>query len=180
MPPTSLTRAANSVAGAGGPGPGGVPYQGGSAGPFGSAGSAGSGGSIVVQSHLGTAINERDSLVSAGVPGNCIGAITDGGHDLSFPDISCPHAIAVDPKLGALGDYGGPTQTMALHAASAALNQGAACPSTDQRGVVRPQGGACDIGAFEVARLVCRPVAASVRGTHPVIVQLSCADPSGL
>jgi hypothetical protein len=36
-----------------------------------------------------------------------------------------------------------------LLAGSPALNAGAACPATDQRGVARPQAGACDIGAVE-------------------------------
>ncbi len=56
-----------------------------------------------------------------------------------------------DPKLAALTGNGGLTQTMALLAGSPALNFGVACPppATDQRGVTRPQGGACDSGAFE-------------------------------
>jgi hypothetical protein len=44
---------------------------------------------------------------------------------------------------------------MALAAGSAAIDQvpatGGGCPATDQRGVKRPQGSACDIGAFEFA-----------------------------
>ncbi len=60
-----------------------------------------------------------------------------------------------DPKLAALADNGGPTQTMRLQPASAAIDQvppsGADCPMTDQRGVARPGGTACDIGAYEVA-----------------------------
>ena len=32
---------------------------------------------------------------------------------------------------------------------SPALDNGANCPATDQRGVARPQGAACDIGAVE-------------------------------
>ena len=42
---------------------------------------------------------------------------------------------------------------MALGAGSAALNGAvlADCPATDQRGVTRPQGTGCDIGAFELA-----------------------------
>jgi hypothetical protein len=45
---------------------------------------------------------------------------------------------------------------MALGGGSAAINQvpatGAGCPLTDQRGVHRPQGSTCDIGAFELAK----------------------------
>jgi predicted outer membrane repeat protein len=55
-----------------------------------------------------------------------------------------------DPRLGPLAANGGPTQTSAL-LGSAAVNAGAvvAGVTTDQRGVVRPQLGAPDIGAFE-------------------------------
>jgi hypothetical protein len=56
-----------------------------------------------------------------------------------------------DPQLGPLQDNGGFTMTMALGAGSPAINAGndPSCPSTDQRGVARPQGSHCDIGAFE-------------------------------
>jgi CSLREA domain-containing protein len=64
-----------------------------------------------------------------------------------------------DPKLDPLGSYGGPTQTHRLQSDSPAIDAGpptdgdpTACPppDTDQRGVSRPQGSACDIGAFEL------------------------------
>jgi CSLREA domain-containing protein len=58
-----------------------------------------------------------------------------------------------DPLLAALASNGGPTQTRALEAGSPAIDHGGTsangCPPTDQRGVTRPQGPACDIGAFE-------------------------------
>ena len=46
---------------------------------------------------------------------------------------------------------GGTTSTHALLAGSAAVDSGGAagCAATDQRGVERPQGGVCDIGAYE-------------------------------
>ena len=54
-----------------------------------------------------------------------------------------------------LQDNGGPTKTLALRAGSPALDKvppgGAGCTATDQRGIARPQGPACDIGAFELA-----------------------------
>ncbi|HET6865942.1 MAG TPA: fibronectin type III domain-containing protein, partial [Solirubrobacteraceae bacterium] len=56
-----------------------------------------------------------------------------------------------DPKLGPLQGNGGPTPTMALGAGSAAIDRGAGCASTDQRGLTRPVGAACDIGAYEFA-----------------------------
>jgi predicted outer membrane repeat protein len=53
--------------------------------------------------------------------------------------------------LGPLADNGGPTQTMALLPGSPAIDMGNDyyCKDIDQRGVARPQGSQCDIGAFE-------------------------------
>jgi hypothetical protein len=48
-------------------------------------------------------------------------------------------------------DNGGPTQTRALAAGSAAIDAGGACTATDQRGVARPAGASCDSGAYEFA-----------------------------
>jgi hypothetical protein len=61
--------------------------------------------------------------------------------------------LHVDPLLGPLADNGGPTETMRIGAASPARDAipTPACGQPfDQRGVHRPQGPACDIGAFEV------------------------------
>ena len=64
----------------------------------------------------------------------------------------------IDPLLGPLRDNGGPTFTHALLPGSPAIDAGNpatpgsggnACEATDQRGVSRPQGVACDIGAYE-------------------------------
>ena|GEM_PF-2155402 len=58
----------------------------------------------------------------------------------------------VDPMLGPLQDNGGPTPTMAPLPGSPAIDGAANCDSiaTDQRGIVRPQGEACDVGAVEI------------------------------
>ncbi len=86
--------------------------------------------------------------------GNCAGyALVDKGHNLGYGDDSCPGLVG-DPRLGALASNGGPTQTMALGIGSAAVDvvPVAACSvKTDQRGVSRPQHGACDVGAYELA-----------------------------
>jgi beta-glucanase (GH16 family) len=56
----------------------------------------------------------------------------------------------VDAGLDGLADNGGPTLTHALLSGSPAIDVAVGtCPPTDQRGVVRPQGVACDVGAFE-------------------------------
>jgi hypothetical protein len=55
-----------------------------------------------------------------------------------------------NPLLQPRADNGGPTATMAIPLSSPAFNAGLGCPATDQRGVARPQAGACDLGAFEL------------------------------
>jgi CSLREA domain-containing protein len=77
--------------------------------------------------------------------------------------------IIGDPKLGPLGDYGGPTKTFALLPGSPAINAGSdalipAGATTDQRGFARIAGAHVDIGAFEVqngAPTLSAPVAAT-------------------
>jgi hypothetical protein len=66
-----------------------------------------------------------------------------------------------DPKLGQLGNYGGPTQTISLLSGSPAIDAGNpnGCTDgnghllkTDQRGKTRPDKedtSGCDMGAFE-------------------------------
>ena len=73
------------------------------------------------------------SIVQGGCPGNCT-YVTYG-----------------DPLLGPLANNGGFTQTMALGPASPAIDAAdfQDCLATDQRGVSRPQGNTCDIGAYE-------------------------------
>lgn len=85
---------------------------------------------------------------------NCSGGVTnDGGGNLSWPDATCP-GLNQDPLLDPAGlqNNGGPTQTIALQPGSPAIDFAVACPppTTDQRGVARPQGSACDSGAFEL------------------------------
>jgi hypothetical protein len=95
--------------------------------------------------------------------GNCAGLITDSGYNLD-DDGSCGFTPAnnslsdTNPMLdpAGLANNGGPTQTIALEPGRVAID---AIPSgaigcgttdtTDQRGVTRPQGAGCDIGAFE-------------------------------
>jgi len=108
----------------------------------------------------GTEATVRGSILSGSGGGPmCAGAVTSAGFNVG--DGSCDSALTkpgdqpfADPKLGFLVDNGGPTLTMALGASSAARDTGGACgPARDQRGGVRPQGGACDAGAFEVGSL---------------------------
>jgi hypothetical protein len=70
---------------------------------------------------------------------------------------------SADPLLAPLAENGGPTQTMALPKGSPALSRGSRCEATDQRGIPRSLGGACDAGAYE--RVLCGGVAVNVVGT---------------
>jgi hypothetical protein len=60
--------------------------------------------------------------------------------------------LDADPLLGALADNGGSTQTFLPGTGSSAFDtaNSATCPATDQRGISRPQGAGCDIGAVEI------------------------------
>jgi hypothetical protein len=84
---------------------------------------------------------------------NCASGASDGGSNLTYLGGACglTGPVQADPQLGTLANNGGPTQTMALQTGSPAVDA-AACQTavaTDQRGVARPQGAACDIGAYE-------------------------------
>jgi hypothetical protein len=90
---------------------------------------------------------------------NCSMPVTSQGDNLSS-DGSCFATNATlndragtDPLLGALANNGGATQTHALLPGSPAidmvLHNPCPPPATDQRGVQRPAGGWCDIGAVE-------------------------------
>jgi hypothetical protein len=95
-----------------------------------------------------------DSIVAANAPVQCDGVSGSPQGNIVFPDATCPGTVA-DPGLVALSDNGGPTSTMRLPAGSPAIDAvpsvNAGCPSTDQRGIARPQGAACDAGAYERA-----------------------------
>lgn len=91
-------------------------------------------------------------------------AMVTSDHNISS-DASCLFTDAgskqnTNPLLGGLANNGGETDTLALQPGSPAIDVGtnAGCPPIDQRGVSRPQGTACDIGAFE---LVPAPPAAA-------------------
>ena len=107
----------------------------------------------------------QNSILAGNSGGNCAGAITSSIYTLSS-DTTCALAGSgdlnnVNPKLGTLGNYGGPTQTIPLLSGSPAIDAGdpGGCTdsqghllTTDQRGYPRPDredNGGCDMGAFE-------------------------------
>lgn len=112
----------------------------------------------------GAALTVGTSIIAGGEGGANCGSgspVTDAGYNIDS-GTSCGFTAAahstsnVSPRLGALASNGGPTQTMALLSGSPAIQAiPAATPgcigATDQRGVIRPQGTGCDIGAYELA-----------------------------
>jgi hypothetical protein len=86
---------------------------------------------------------------------NLVGKVTDPYGSMALPIVPGPgDRFNVTPdqvRLGPLQLNGGPTPTHALLRRSIAIDAGpeSGCLATDQRGVARPFGPRCDIGAFE-------------------------------
>ncbi len=130
----------------------------------------------------------ENSIVSAGTANtgfeNCEGTPTSLGHNLDTLN-QCNFTAtgdlvtSTDPMLGPLQDNGGPVQTLALGPASPAIDAGtdSGCPATDARGVLRPAGAACDIGAFEVATPIATTTAANSIASGSAILNGAAFNP---
>jgi hypothetical protein len=133
----------------------------------------------VENSIVGSCINPAGAVAPSGG-----GNVESPGETCSFNDSTDQVNVSVfDLALEALDDNGGATETHALLPGSAAINAGTPnCPppSTDQRGVTRPQGAACDTGAYEseLIQVVIdikpgsdsNPIHRSGRGNLPVAI----------
>ena len=121
----------------------------------------------------------RKSIISGNALGQCrstrLRAITSFN---LVSDLSCGPNFAelqgVDPLLDTLRNNGGPTRTMALLPGSPAIDvipsrviepwraflPGTRCTegASDQRGVARPAGSSCDIGAYEQSDVILTPI----------------------
>lgn len=117
---------------------------------------AGNTGTGISNQQQGVTLTLANTIIVANNDFNCNGTFIDGGNNLQFGGnlpTSCGGTIPViDPLLDILAANGGPTRTMALLPGSPAIDagNGLLCPPADQRGVSRPVGAGCDIGAFEV------------------------------
>ena len=102
-----------------------------------------------------------DALGTFASQGNNLIGETDGSSGWVGSDLTGTIAQPLDPVLAPLGDYGGPTQTMALLLNSPAIDAGnnALIPAgvtTDQRGFARIVNGTVDIGAFETNGIIVK------------------------
>ncbi|MEZ4864700.1 MAG: choice-of-anchor Q domain-containing protein [Caldilineaceae bacterium] len=133
---------------------------------------ANTGGNIFNDESSLSIVNSIVADATAG--GNCAnssGFLTSQGHNLESTN-TCSFTAAGDlvntaPLLGLLQNNGGHTFTRALLVDSPALDQAdsANCTPTDQRGVSRPQGTACDVGAYE--RFVTPPASTATITVEP-------------
>jgi predicted outer membrane repeat protein len=123
--------------------------------------------------------NIKNSIVANSPSGNdCGGTVIASGVNFTT-DGTCPGFTQVPStgpgglNLGPLADNGGPTQTHALLPGSVAIDAAPDCTdlnstpdkihapqdvvTTDQRGIGRPQGSACDVGSYEFVPCTTQP-----------------------
>jgi hypothetical protein len=152
-------------------------------------GALGAGGNIDASPGSVSLKNTISAGGAAASGANCAGTVTSAGHNIeSTAPSQCglspalADLIGVNPLLGALQPNGGPTPTQALLSGSPALNAGDnnGCPAGDQRGVARPQGPACDIGAYELAPPTATTGAASAIGTSTATLAGAAVNPDVL
>jgi hypothetical protein len=100
----------------------------------------------------GTPAMFSNNLIAYNHPFDCdITTPNDSGEENLDTDGTCPRVgLTADPSIGPLTNNGGPSLTHALLMGSPAIDAGSGeCPEEDQRGIQRPEGNACDLGAYE-------------------------------
>ena len=117
------------------------------------------GGTVTIQNSI------LAGNMSAGIPNDCIFTLESAGYNLIGNTSGCSFTPVtgdltnIEPKLGPLVEPAGLPGYHSLLPGSPAIDAGnpAGCTdqngnllTTDQRGVARPQGLRCDIGAFEL------------------------------
>lgn len=125
----------------------------------------------------------RNSIVAGGFPDNCIAILSviassggnlDSGNSCGFTGPG--DLVNTDAQLGALRANGGLGLTQAPRSVSPVfgLARAAFCSASDQRGIARPQGGACDSGAVEAATVPVSTALPSISGTPAAGRTLTC------
>lgn len=153
--------------------------------------SASEGSNLYVVNHASVTAQITNTLIANGLmSSNCggnIDYITDGGYNLDDDDTcnltSLTSLPNTNPLLdGVLANNGGLTETHALLEDSPAID---CIPSgingcggnitTDQRGIVRPQGDGCDIGAYELVLVSGNQAPTADAGPDQTVEQASYA-----
>lgn len=127
--------------------------------------SASNGGGIYIDNS--TTVRPQNSIIannSASIAPDVRGFVVSDGNNLIGNSAGSTNWDASDilntnPQLTPLGNYGGTTQTFNLMPLSPAIDRSGITvfPTTDQRGVARPQGSAPDIGAVEYNTVTIQP-----------------------
>ncbi len=147
---------------------------------------AGQGGGVANNGTINSIANTIVANSLAG--GNCVN-VPDGTNNLTDSGECGNWAATLDPAihLGTLADNGGSTPTIALLAGSPAIEAGdaavcAASPvnNVDQRGVARPQGTGCDIGAVEALVINSSVTSVGVTTAYDPVAQFCAASASNL
>jgi hypothetical protein len=130
----------------------------------------------------GGAATLTDTIVAGNSGGDLSGGLVDGSYDLigtgGSDGLGSSNNLldVADPLLSPLGNYGGPTQTIALLPRSPAIGTGTTVSgiTADQRGITLP-GTDVDIGAFQSQGFTLTPVSGST--PQSTIVDTSFANP---
>ncbi len=118
--------------------------------------SAGRGGGVYIgdEGHGGT-VNLRNTIIAGSEGGDCVfkeyAKMNENVGSL-IADGSCGPALRGEPGFGTVIEpEDGSPPFIPLEAGSRAIDAADAnyCPATDQRGIARPHGSGCDIGAYE-------------------------------
>lgn len=113
-----------------------------------------------------TIFNDSLTTNSSGSSLNCDGpAVISAGRNIVSDNSCVPNPgnvndlLGTDPRLEPfINDNGGATRSFMLLPDSPAIDYARNCPATDQRGVIRPVGPNCDVGAIEYAAFVYLPL----------------------
>ncbi len=130
---------------------------------------AGGAGAFAITSGTQTAPVDS-SIVAANSPANCAAPRpADGGRNVeSATDCAFTSGRQnANPGFGTLGLENGETPVFPITALSPAFDFGGGCTGSDQRDLPRPQGAACDSGAYEVFVPVPTPSATPTPTASP-------------
>lgn len=156
-------------------------------------GSAAQGGNLDLESGPAPRTT-KNSIIAVGTADagseNCLGTLSSDGSNIEDRNecglgSDSTNRVSTNAELGQLGDHGGALATVPLLSGSPAINGGnpAGCSDgsfaaivIDERGVSRPQGARCDIGAFEfrAVRLTGKP---KISGQPRLGQKLVCVPP---
>jgi predicted outer membrane repeat protein len=109
-------------------------------------------GSIIAENRSSKVPNTFDTDCQGGLTsrgGNLFGIGGECSPVRSLGDQYGTEANPLDPGIGPLRPNGGYAPMHALLTGSPAMDAAGPCSAPDQRGVPRPQGASCDIGAYE-------------------------------